>query len=115
MVFDHAAFASQLASRGRPPASPGTLATVSVLQFAEGLTDRQAADAVRLSSAVRLADQLQPLEVPDLRDNGESVRARPPPVTRSAWARTSRTRSKIRASAVLFSARSTPPPCAYLT
>ncbi|MEC4021142.1 transposase, partial [Streptomyces sp. H27-D2] len=33
--------------RGRPAISPGALALVSVLQYAEGLTDRQAADQVR--------------------------------------------------------------------
>ncbi|WP_405692367.1 transposase [Streptomyces sp. NBC_00057] len=35
------------AVRGRPAVSPGALALVSVLQYAEGLTDRQAADQVR--------------------------------------------------------------------
>jgi transposase len=34
-------------TRGRPGISPGQLAMVTVLQFAENLTDRQAADAVR--------------------------------------------------------------------
>jgi transposase len=48
VVFDDASFADLFASRGRPAQSPGRLAVVSVLQFAEGLTDRQAADAVRL-------------------------------------------------------------------
>jgi transposase len=33
--------------RGRPAESPGVLALVTVMQFAEGLTDRQAAEAVR--------------------------------------------------------------------
>lgn len=33
--------------RGRPAESPGFLAMVTVMQFAEGLTDRQAAEAVR--------------------------------------------------------------------
>lgn len=32
---------------GRPAASPSALALVCVLQFAEGLSDRQAADQVR--------------------------------------------------------------------
>ncbi|MFD3589477.1 transposase [Streptomyces sp. NPDC058683] len=40
-------FASAFPRRGGPALSPGQLAMVSVLQFAEGLTDRQAADAVR--------------------------------------------------------------------
>lgn len=33
--------------RGRPGLSPGQLALVSLLQYAEDLSDRQAADAVR--------------------------------------------------------------------
>ena len=33
--------------RGTPAESPGFLAQVSIMQFAEGLTDRQAAEAVR--------------------------------------------------------------------
>src|SRR5712671_1181792 len=33
--------------RGQPAATPARLALVTVLQFAEGLSDRQAADAVR--------------------------------------------------------------------
>jgi IS5 family transposase len=48
VVFEDAAFAGLFASRGRPAASPTRLAIISVLQFVEGLTDRQAADAVRL-------------------------------------------------------------------
>jgi Transposase DDE domain/Transposase domain (DUF772) len=44
--FDDAQFAGLFATRGRPALSPARLALVSV-QFAEGLSDRQAADAVR--------------------------------------------------------------------
>ena len=33
--------------RGQPALSPARLALVTVLQFVEGLSDRQAADAVR--------------------------------------------------------------------
>jgi transposase len=40
-------FAAAFPPRGRPAASPGALALVSVLQFAEGLSDRQAAEQVR--------------------------------------------------------------------
>lgn len=40
-------FAALFAQRGQPAESPGRLAIVTVLQFAEGLSDRQAADAVR--------------------------------------------------------------------
>jgi hypothetical protein len=46
-VFDDAAFSEAFPSRGRPAISPGALALVSVLQYAEGLSDRQAADQVR--------------------------------------------------------------------
>jgi transposase len=35
------------AKRGRPAESPGRLALITVMQFAEGLSDRQAAEAVR--------------------------------------------------------------------
>ena len=37
-------FSGLFSSRGRPAESPGVLALVSVLQIAEGLSDRQAAD-----------------------------------------------------------------------
>lgn len=40
-------FADLFPSRGQPAASPSKLALVLLLQFAENLTDRQAADAVR--------------------------------------------------------------------
>src|SRR3712207_2720724 len=40
-------FADLFPRRGQPAASPARLALVSVLQFVEGLSDRQAADAVR--------------------------------------------------------------------
>ncbi len=40
-------FADLFPSHGQPAEAPWRLALVSVLQFAEGLTDRQAADAVR--------------------------------------------------------------------
>lgn len=40
-------FAPLFSSRGRPAEAPAYLALVTVLQFAEGLSDRQAADAVR--------------------------------------------------------------------
>ncbi|WP_431039021.1 IS1182 family transposase [Streptomyces sp. P6-2-1] len=46
-VFAGEAFADLYAGRGRPAVAPGVLALVTVLQFAEGLSDRQAADAVR--------------------------------------------------------------------
>jgi transposase len=46
-LFEDAQFAGLFATRGRPAVSPARLALVLVLQFAEGLSDRQAADAVR--------------------------------------------------------------------
>jgi transposase len=46
-VFADADFEELFSARGRPVVSPARLALVSVLQFAEGLTDRQAAHAVR--------------------------------------------------------------------
>lgn len=41
------AFAELFSSRGQPAESPWRLALVTLMQFAENLTDRQAADAVR--------------------------------------------------------------------
>ncbi|MER7844197.1 IS1182 family transposase [Kitasatospora sp. NPDC096077] len=46
-VFADTDFEELFPVRGRPVVSPARLALVSVLQFAEGLTDRQAAHAVR--------------------------------------------------------------------
>ena len=46
-VFTDEAFLDAFGIRGRPGISPGQLVMVTVLQFAENLTDRQAADAVR--------------------------------------------------------------------
>jgi transposase len=45
--YEDAGFAASYPVRGRPGISPAQLAMVTVLQFAENLTDRQAADAVR--------------------------------------------------------------------
>jgi transposase len=47
VVYDDAGFAPVYATRGRPAEAPWRLALVTVMQFAEGLSDRQAADAVR--------------------------------------------------------------------
>jgi transposase len=46
-VFGDEVFAQAFPAVGRPAASPGVLALVSVLQYAEGLSDRQAAEQVR--------------------------------------------------------------------
>jgi transposase len=45
--YDDRAFAGAYGVRGAPGISPAQLAMVTVLQFAEDLTDRQAADSVR--------------------------------------------------------------------
>src|SRR5688572_1156148 len=47
VIYEDTAFQALFASRGRPAEAPWRLALVSVLQFAEDLSDRQAADAVR--------------------------------------------------------------------
>jgi transposase len=47
VVYENADYMDAFARRGAPAASPGMLALVSVLQYAERLTDRQAADGVR--------------------------------------------------------------------
>jgi transposase len=46
-IYRDEAFAALFPARGRPAEAPWRLALVSVLQFAEGLPDRKAADAVR--------------------------------------------------------------------
>jgi transposase len=46
-VYEDAQFVTAFGVRGRPGLSPAQLMVVSVLQFAENLTDRQAAEAVR--------------------------------------------------------------------
>jgi transposase len=46
-IYEDAQFASLFSARGNPAEAPWRLALVTVMQFAEGLSDRQAADAVR--------------------------------------------------------------------
>jgi transposase len=46
-LYRDSEFAPLFATRGRPAEAPGRLALILVIQFAEGLTDRQAAEAVR--------------------------------------------------------------------
>jgi transposase len=46
-VYDDASFALLFSPRGRPAEAPWRLALITVMQFAEGLSDRQAAEAVR--------------------------------------------------------------------
>lgn len=46
-VYEDDHFAPLFPTRGRPALAPRRLALVTVLQFAEGLSDRQATEAVR--------------------------------------------------------------------
>jgi transposase len=46
-VFQDELFAALFPRRGQPAEAPWRLALVTVLQFVEGLSDRQAAEAVR--------------------------------------------------------------------
>lgn len=46
-IFTDTDFAALYSARGRPVEAPWRLALVTVMQFAEGLSDRQAAEAVR--------------------------------------------------------------------
>ena len=46
-IFEDEDFAYLFPSRGQPAMTPWRLALVTIMQFAEGLSDRQAADAVR--------------------------------------------------------------------
>jgi hypothetical protein len=47
MLFRDADFSDLFPAEGQPAEAPARLALVTLLQFWEGLTDRQAADAVR--------------------------------------------------------------------
>jgi transposase len=47
-IYTDEQFADLFATRGRPAVPPWRLALVTVMQFAEGLSDRQAAEAVRV-------------------------------------------------------------------
>lgn len=47
LIYTNAQFASLFSSTGQPAEDPARLALILVMQFLEGLSDRQAADAVR--------------------------------------------------------------------
>jgi transposase len=47
-IYTDEQFADLFANRGRPVVAPWRLARVTVMQFAEGRADRQAAEAVRV-------------------------------------------------------------------
>src|SRR5260370_29080878 len=46
-IYKEGQFAALFPRRGQPAEAPGRLALATVLQYVEGLSDRQAADAVR--------------------------------------------------------------------
>lgn len=46
-IFQDEQFADLFPNRGQPAIAPGQLALVTLMQFVENLTDRQAADQVR--------------------------------------------------------------------
>jgi transposase len=46
-IDDDAAFGARYPPRGQPAEAPWRLALVTIMPFADALTDRQAADAVR--------------------------------------------------------------------
>jgi hypothetical protein len=52
--YEDAGFSAVYGVRGKPGISPAQLAMVTVLQFTENLTDRQAADAVRVGADDRV-------------------------------------------------------------
>lgn len=64
-VYDDASFAALFAPQGRPAETPWRLALVTVMQFAEWLSDRQAAEAVRarIDWKYALGLELGPTEV----------------------------------------------------
>jgi transposase len=47
VIYSDADFADLFAARGKPAEAPGRLALVTIMQYVEGMTDREAADAVR--------------------------------------------------------------------
>ena len=47
IIFEDEDFAHLFPTRGQPAMAPWRLALVTIMQFAEGLSDRQTADAVR--------------------------------------------------------------------
>ena len=46
-IYTDEAFAPLFPVQGKPALAPACLALITIMQFVEGLTDRQAADAVR--------------------------------------------------------------------
>lgn len=62
-IYTDEAFADLFPTHGQPAEAPWRLALVTVFQFLEGLTDRQAADAVRDRLAWKYALSLELTDV----------------------------------------------------
>jgi transposase len=62
MIYEDETFAPLLSYHGRPAEAPWRLALVLVMQYAEGLPDRQAADAVRSRIDWRYGLNLEPTD-----------------------------------------------------
>src|SRR5712672_4571161 len=62
-IYTDEVFADLFPTHGQPAEAPWRLALVTVLQFMEGLTDRQAADAVRDRLAWKYALSLELTDV----------------------------------------------------
>src|SRR5947207_1205573 len=58
-IYTDEVFADLFPTHGQPAFAPWRLALVTIFQFMEGLTDRQAADAVRDRLAWKYADRLE--------------------------------------------------------
>ena len=59
-MFTDDAFAALFRRRGQPALAPWRFALATILQFAEGLSDRQAADAVRARLDWKYVLRLEP-------------------------------------------------------
>src|SRR5689334_23790117 len=62
-IYTDEAFADLFPTHGQPAEAPWRLALVTIFQFLEGLTDRQAADAVRDRLAWKYALSLELTDV----------------------------------------------------
>ena len=58
-IYEDESFADLFPNNGQPAEAPWRLALVTIIQFAEGLSDRQAADAVRGRIDVKYALSLE--------------------------------------------------------
>ncbi len=75
VLYTDEAFAGFFPPDGQPALAPWRLALVTIMQFAEGLADRQAADAVRgrLDWKYALSLELEDYNDPEKLDNGSGT------------------------------------------